>query len=270
LWTLTVTASAAAAPAPAQITYSIMALEKNPTIASHFAIKANDRFTGTPLLITADLSKAKKAFTNALVNVEVKQPRIGAGTFFSSTSIQVPHELPVVEKEAKLTGTDKKRMVMPTVTSTIVLNDKGIDGDEIAGDGRYSAYFKDTNRDGIYTFRLIASDAQTRTKNTLNRERVISIPIHAAVHPQSTNIRIKVREFKPDAKETTVKFVVTPRDRFGNKVGPGSAAQLGFDAKGRIVAINDLSDGSYEVEMLIPGDYRKDISVLPVRHIDNK
>jgi len=275
LWTLTVTASAAATPTPAQITYSIMALEKNPAITSHFTIKTNDRITGTPLLITADLSRAKKAFTNALATVEVKQPRIGTGAFLSSASVLVPKELPVAEKEAKLTGTDKKRMVLaqnrmtvPMVSSTMVLNDKGIDGDEIAGDGRYSAYFRDTTRDGIYTFRLIASDALPKTKNTFNREKVISIPIHAAVHPQSTGIRIKARDFKPEMKETTVKIVVTPRDRFGNMVGPGYAAQIGFDVKGKVVSIHDLSDGSYEVEMIIPGDYRKDISVLPVRHIE--
>jgi len=276
-WTLTVTASAVAAPAPAKITYSIMALEKNPTITSHFAIKANDRVTGTPLLITADLSKGKKAFTSAVAKVEVKQPKIGAGAFLSNASVLVPRELPITEKEAKMTGTDKKRLIMardrmtvPTASSTIILNDKGVDGDEVAGDGRYSAYFKDTTRDGIYTFRLIASAERTKANNTFNREKVISVPIHAAVHPQSSGIRIKARDFKPETRETTVKFVVTPLDRFSNKVGPGIAAQLGFDVKGKIVAINDLSDGSYEVEMVIPGDYRNEISILPVSRIGKK
>ena len=254
-----------------------MALEKNPKITSHFAIKSNDRVTGTPLLITADLSKAKKPFTNALVTVELKYPGIGVGTFLSNARVLIPRELPVVEKEAKLSGADKKRMIMarnkmtvPMVSTTITLNDKGVDGDEIAGDGRYSAYFKDTDRDGIYTFRLIASNAQTRTKNMYNREKVISIPIHAAIHPQSTEVRINVRDFRPESKKTTLKFVVTPRDRFGNKVGPGRAAQIGFDVKGKIISINDLSDGSYEVEMIVPGDFRKDILPIPVDRVGKR
>jgi hypothetical protein len=269
LWSLIVTASAASSPAPAFVHYSLMALEKNIAIHSNFVVHAGQYITGAPLLLTADISKAKNVVSDAVVKVEVTKPRIGMGTFISNAQVLIPPDLPSVEKNTAITAADKKLMVMvrqkmslPATTETIVLNDKGMDGDEIAGDGRYSAYFKNTSLDGIYSFRFIAATPAIKNVTALNREKLISVPIRATIHPVASHPVVKLLEYRMDTKDTLVKFTVTPRDQFNNKIGPRKGHLIRTDVKGKIVKVDDKLDGSYEIEMIVPGKFDKDIHVI--------
>jgi len=271
-WTLTVNASAAGSPAPASIHYSLMALEKNTIVRSNFLIHAREYITGTPLLLTADLSSKHEAVPGAVVKVVVSRPRIGMGTFVSSNTVKIPADLKITEKNVVMSAADKKRLIMsgqriflPAAKETIMLNDAGRDGDEIAGDGRYSAYFGNTTRDGVYSFHFKAATPSAKISTALNREKLISVPVRAIICPAASMPNIKVREYRLATKQTYLKFLVTPRDRFNNKIGPGKEHMIATDVKGKVISVVDKLDGSYEIEMTVDGKYDGDILVLPVK-----
>lgn len=272
LWTLTVNASVAGSPAPVSIHYSLMSLEKNTIVRSNFFVHGKSYITGTPLLLTADLSNVYKPVLGAVVKVDVIRPRIGMGSFVSSAKVLVPSDLKLVEKNAVMSTAVKKLMIMsgqrmslPVTTETVMLNDDGRNGDEIAGDGRYSAYFNNTSLDGVYYFRFIAASPSQRVSTALSREKLISVPISAVIYPTTSIPNIKVREYRPDTKETYIKFLVTPRDRFNNKIGPGKEHLIATEVKGKVIKIVDMLDGSYEIEITVNGKYDSDILVLPVK-----
>ena len=72
-----------------------------------------------------------------------------------------------------------------------------------------------------------------------------------------SSLNVIKREYRAVDKETYVKLTVTPKDRFGNQIGPGREDLLKLDVKqGQVVKIVDKLDGSYEVEVIIPGNYK--------------
>ncbi|MHC4168093.1 MAG: choice-of-anchor X domain-containing protein [Planctomycetota bacterium] len=262
-WTLTLTASATGTPAPGIINYSMMALEKNDSINSHFQIQGGHFLAGSHLRLTADLSQKKLAPRNGQVIVQVQHPTVGLGTFRAKTQIRIPDDLPPVEKDVILTPVAKKYQAMaakgmkvPRRTATLTLNDQGKDGDEIPGDGKYTATFKQTRYDGIYTFRFVARAGQDRRRAMLNREKLMSVYLRPRIHRRRSSLTVLQREYRPATKQTYLKVAVTPKDSFENDLGPGQADLLKFDVKNsRVLRIVDKSDGTYEVEIMAAGDY---------------
>lgn len=163
-WTVTVKARAAKRiSAPPPVDYSLMVLEKNSGISSHFTVAGHKYLAGEPLLLTAKLASKKTPTQNAMVRVEVTKPVKGLLSFVSKTKLR-PIRTPVkaLEKDIILTPLQKKHLQMarqkiriPRAKVTVTLNDNGTNGDLVRGDGIYSAYFKETAADGLYSFRFI-------------------------------------------------------------------------------------------------------------------
>lgn len=262
-WTLTLTASAAGTPVPATIDYSIMVLEKSQAITSHFQIQGGHFLAGKHLRLTADLSQKKQALANGRVMVQVQHPTVGLGTFRARAKVRIPDALPSPEKDVTLTPAAKKYQAMaaqgmevPQRTTNLMLNDLGKDGDEIPGDGRYTATFKQTTYDGIYTFRFIASVGQNQRRPILNREKLMTVYLRPRIHRGRSSVTVLQREYRPARKQTYLKATVNPKDSLGNDLGPGQTDLLRFDVKNsRVLRIVDKLDGTYEVEIMVPGNY---------------
>jgi hypothetical protein len=257
-WTLTLTASATGTPAPSTIHYSLMALEKNIVVASNFQILAGNYFVGDYLRLIANLSKDKRALKESRVLVKIQRPTIGLGTFSSKAQVRIPTAQESFEKDVVLADADKKYLVMaerkmrvPTDMVTLALNDQGLDGDEIPGDGKYTGIFKKTQYDGIYSFHFIAE------ANQVNREKFMTVYMKPRVNPRKSSLSVLKREYLAAEKQTLVKMIITPMDQFGNKVGPGSEDLLKLDVEqGKVIKVVDKLNGSYEVDMVVPGKYQ--------------
>ncbi|HUU19503.1 MAG TPA: hypothetical protein VMW72_20305 [Sedimentisphaerales bacterium] len=64
------------------------------------------------------------------------------------------------------------------------------------------------------------------------------------------------REYRPAEKQTYLKVTITPKDSFDNNLGPGQSGLLKFDVKNsKVLRIVDKLDGTYEVEMMVVGNY---------------
>jgi hypothetical protein len=276
-WTLTLTASATGTPVPEAIHYSMMALEKNDSIKSYFQIQGGYFLAGDHLRLIADLSQRKSVPHNGRVVVQVQHPTVGLGTFAAKAQVRIPDNLPPVEKDAVLTLADKKYQAMavkgmkvPIKTVTLTLNDQGKDGDEIPGDGKYTGIFKQTKNDGIYTFRFIARAGQQGQRSVLNREKVMTVYLRPQTHRKRSSLSVLQREYRTAEKQTYLKVTVTPKDLFDNNLGPGQADLLKFDVKNsKVIRIVDKLDGTYEVEMMVVGNYTRTPNLLSTfRHLD--
>lgn len=262
-WTLTLTASSTTTPAPSVIHYSVMSLEKNTSVSGYFKVQGVHFLTGDNIRLIAALSQKKRALLGGTVVVKVERPTIGLGTFTSKAHVQIPSRLLTVEKDVKVSPVEKKyqamaqkKMKIPTISESIILNDEGKMGDEIPGDGKYTGIFKQTRYDGIYIFRFMASVGHKGKVSVLNREKVFTVHVKPKIRPQMSSLNVIKREYRAVDKQTYVKLTVTPKDRFGNQVGPGHADLLKLDVKqGQVIKIVDKLDGSYEVEMMMPGNY---------------
>lgn len=276
-WTLTLTASSTTTPAPSVIHYSVMALEKNTSVSSYFKVQGVHFLTGDNIRLIATLSQKKRALLGGRVVVKIERPTIGLGTFTSKTRVRIPSRLLTIEKDVKVSPVEKKYQIMtqkkikiPTMSESIILNDEGKMGDEIPGDGKYTGIFKQTRYDGIYTFRFLASVGHKGKVSVLNREKVFTVYVKPKIRPQTSSLNVIKREYRAVDKQTYVKLTVTPKDRFGNQIGPGHADLLKLDVKqGQVVKIVDKLDGSYEVEMMIPGNYKGKPGLRPAfRRLD--
>jgi hypothetical protein len=263
-WTLTLTASATATPTPALIHYSVMALEKNKSVLGYFRVQGVHFLTGENIRLIASLSHNKRALLGGRVVVKVERPTIGLGTFTSKSRVQIPTQMPTFEKDVKVSPLEKKYQVMtkkkikiPTMSEKIILNDEGKMGDEIPGDGKYTGIFKQTRHDGIYTFRFLASVGNKGKVSVLNREKVFTVLVRPKILPQKSLLSVVKREYNAAKKQTYVKLSVTPMDRFGNQIGPGQQALLKLDVRqGKEIKVLDKLDGSYDMEMVVPGNYQ--------------
>ncbi|MBN1595929.1 hypothetical protein JW933_08405, partial [candidate division FCPU426 bacterium] len=134
------------------------------------------------------------------------------------------------------------------------------------GDGRYTGTFKQTQFDGVYTFRFMARSGQ------ISREKFVALHLRPRIQPQKSALKVVQREYRATDKLTWVQMTVTPKDRFGNKLGPGCGDLLQVDAKqAKIVEVKDKLDGSYEVQMTVPGDYKANPGLKSVfRRLDVK
>lgn len=263
-WRLELAASSTGSPAPSVIHYSVMALEKNTSVSGLFAIQGVQFLTGDNIRLIATLSSKNEPIVGGKVQVKVERPETSLGTFVSKTRVRIPDRLKVLEKNVKVSALDKKYQVMaekkiaqPKITETLELRDDGKMGDEIPGDGKYTGIFKQTKNDGIYKFRFLASKGESDKTSALNREKVYTMYVKPRIRAQISELNVVERKYLVREKSTYLKLNITPKDRFGNLIGPGRTDMLKLDLKkSEIVNIKDNLDGSYEVELKVPGNYK--------------
>ena len=272
-WTIAISAGQTGATAgPENIPYNLMVLEKNTRIQSHFDARAGFFDTGQPILLTATLSDDRRPVTNARVMVEIKKPTIGFGDFVANIDMREAEAFRSAEEDIRPTPLElkymfmtEKRLRIPETKTLLELNDTGMNGDHIPGDGKYSAYFKDTRIDGIYTFKFRINATLGQERERITREETRSVLVTPRVDPRTSKISILRRSFNESDNTTYVKFCVLPTDRYGNRIGPGHDGIVKAGVRlGKVTKILDKLDGTYEVEMMIEGNVMMKLNLLPL------
>ncbi len=130
--------------------------------------------------------------------------------------------------------------------------------------GLHGAVLKDfLNVEGTYTFHAVATYAKAKGCVS-SRELQWSVEVELNIDQGKSDVNVTPGPTRPDRKKTAV-FVITPRDSFGNHVGPGRPD--GFTVTGAAGvtlegAVRDNGDGSYSVTGIVEPGTRKPAVVL--------
>jgi hypothetical protein len=142
--------------------------------------------------------------------------------------------------------------VLPVPTSTVrvpLFDDGGHNDGAMEPDGVYNNQLKDLTRaEGTYHFRAVATYGEGCRAT---REAFWSIHVEPGIDPKRSEVTVVDISDHPDGRHGTL--VITPRDRYGNPLGPGRgdvftvSPLLGVSVGGKI---KDRGDGSYGVSVV--------------------
>ncbi len=213
--------------------------------------------TGDTVTITAAITEAGsplKGLTD--VRVVVSAPEDGQGNWLVKNKVsaaelaKIPVKLesepllPFQRKARYLTEIRKVPFPGHKVSQGVRLYDDGTHGDKLAGDGVYTNRFSNTKVEGVYSFHVLASGG-TKGGNRFHRDRRIQKYVTVKVSSIGSIVDI-VKILKLEAYKY-YDLAITPRDAFGNYLGPGHANVLSLRTpQGRAVgSLVDNFDGTY-------------------------
>lgn len=259
--------SKAGAPEPYQ--YSVL-LDSGLRMAA--ALDRGSLRTAEAVLLTASLTQRGKPLTGLReVQVTVTRPEEGFGNWFAKNKVseeelkQVPEEKgdealsPIGRKFMFLRDIRKIALPGRTPPAVVKLLDDGTNGDVKSGDGVYSARFVDFTKEGSYGF-IVRATGETSAGNRFAREAQVSRYVGVSIDPASTHIEV-IPQTASDPKSGLVDVVLTPKDTFGNFLGPRHSGSLRIATKwGRAIGsvVDDLN-GSYRQTFELAPGLREDV-----------
>ena len=206
-----------------------------------------------PLVRLLEPSGAKVA---ANVTVEVERPQAGTGNILTETGLRVGQTVDGDSLDARsstLISLEQERggSLVPTVTESFPLFDDGEHQDgAFEPDGIFGNPLEELARfEGNYTFRARATFGEVCSTS---RETSWSVYVSVAIDPNTTEVESQTVATLPDGRERVV-VTFTPRDRYGNYLGPGRlgsfevVGQPGSELSG---GVRDAGDGSYIQEVV--------------------
>lgn len=231
-------------------------------------------FTGEEVALRARLSRGGHPLTGARVEATCDVPTIGAGNvlrarlpgptgeIYGGVGALVDAEAsgvtisdPVSAVDLKLARLERLagRPLLTRDTVRLDLFDRGQTGDGAADDGLYANALEATQVPGTYTCRFVASGIPAVGGGTTTREWSQSFHNRVAVDPASSTLDLRWLRVSDDRR--IYRLTVTPRDRFGNYLGPGRSvrAVVMQGESARPVVLDDDLDGTYSTELTLSG-----------------
>jgi len=201
------------------------------------------------------------------VTVSVSPPAEGVGNWFARHKI-TPFELeslPDSNGDERLSRLERKTVFLVEKEGTafpgykkgaplprIPLFDDGSHGDKRKGDGVYTNRFKDTGKEGTYTFNFQAAGADFSLEQ--NCQQYISIK----PNPQYSLLELKWFDKSSDeSPQYLYNINLIPKDSLGNFLGPGHSVTAGIVYKDGIEQLSpfqleDQLDGAYKGIVAVP------------------
>jgi hypothetical protein len=209
-------------------------------------------YTGDTINPRVVLREPSGMLVPARVTVEVEMPQEGTGNILTRTGLGAGGEQDgdqIDPRANTLIGLerDRGRLLIPTITKSFELFDDGErDGDgSLERDGIFGNPLEDiTRHEGNYTFHARASYGKTITGT---RETTWSVYVEVGIDPEYTEIEGETVETLPDGRKR-VRLRFTPRDRYGNYLGPGRLGTFEADPQPGsepVGGVKDEGDGSY-------------------------
>lgn len=212
-------------------------------------------YTGDPLDSLVGLHYGNGTTPDAEVKLIIKKPTVALGQLVTSAGLQPPSTAvdavsgfyATLQSIARRAG---GTLPVSTETITVPLFD---DGDHYDGamepDGVYNNRLKDlTKVEGTYEFRAVATFGEGCTAT---REAFWSVHVEPAIDPGRSDVNFVDVTDQADGRHGTL--VITPRDPYGNPLGPGRGDRLPvFPIPGVKITgqVKDRGDGSYGVSVV--------------------
>lgn len=176
--------------------------------------------TGDPVPIRVNVTYAGQALNKlpgGAIRVRVQKPAEGLGTILHNASASniattTPGgdtQRPYDQKVTRVTSTDLLQRITPRDAGVITLTEEK--------PGIYVGTFNDTDVPGAYAFEVLLDWTDPRTGHVRREERV---EIQVKLRPTTVTV------ISTPEGEGRVNVAVTPRDRFGNYLGPGYESRV--------------------------------------------
>ena len=237
---------------------------EDPRTIADFDIDDIDHFTGQPIILTAEITedgKPKVGLTEVYAEL-ARSPAHAVGTLMANNS--PPSDYPT-QPSTKVDRTLRSHYLLGVMKAMGIeslikhggprtyLRDDGLGVDSMANDGIYTGAFRDTQLEGSYTFRFRAR-GENEDGVTFDRNETLSEYVKFAATPEETEVEIVSVVTLPQEGITRTTVKVTPRDGFGEYLGPfrGDAIQLWSSLGSFEKGMQDHKDGSYSFILVHP------------------
>ena len=260
-WTIEVNGGQLSPGAQENYQYSVI---NDSALKMSAALDKTSYQTGEPVTLTARLAEPGKPVLGvSAITVTITRPDNGAGNWFAGNSVSSKDlaTVPAVINNESLHNVQRKAMFLVDTRKvqfpqrsgpvTLRLYDDGSHADQIAGDGVYTNCFNDTLKEGSYSFYFQANGNSSSSK--FDREALIQKYITVNVDPNNIEVAV-MPQTDPVGDLQQYHVVVTPKDKFGNYLGPRYASQITMTAsQGTFVGkVKDELDGNYSQMLNMP------------------
>ena len=211
--------------------YQFYALADDDSVKAKFNIDKGDYYTGKPIPLQAKLTEFGHALVdnNGKLNVFAKliKPQDGIGNLLadndaSTTPTASDPKSPAQQKLDALL--EKNPNLLKYSSETVQLFDDGqaSHNDAVANDGIFNNLYTNTNKQGQYNF-LFGVEGKTNHSGPMSRQQIETVYVRLQPDPGNTLLTSQFIGTGPDRQ---LKVTMIPRDRFGNRFGPGYANQF--------------------------------------------
>jgi len=212
-------------------------------------------YTGDVINPQVVLREPSGFLVHAEIKLDVEVPQQGTGNILTQTGLRAATDKDGDTLDARastLIALEKERgTLIPTTTKTFELVDDGdLDGDgALEPDGVFGRPLTDLALfEGTYTFHAVATYGEECTGT---REASWSTYVSIGIDPGNTDVKTDPIGTGPGGC-VLVRATMTPRDRYGNHLGPGRADS--FQVTGQagstpVGAVRDNGDGSYSIDL---------------------
>jgi len=210
--------------------FQFFSLADDDIVKAKFSIAKKDYVTGDAIPLQVKLSEFRKPLNNTNGNVTVManlvKPETGIGNILANAQV-TPGEAdsgadPQSAVQQKLQALlNENANLFKHVSNSVQLFDDGLamHGDEKANDGIFSTLYTQTETQGNYSF-LFTVNGATNASGPINRQHLETIYVRLQPDPSSSELTVARVS---DADKPYFNVTMTPRDRFGNLMGPGYA-----------------------------------------------
>ncbi len=243
-----------------EVRYSTSAFaEDGPELDVTLSKLAN--LTGDEIEIIAHLSRGGLPLSGATMDVFGDVPLTGAGNVLHEGKVSWDQlqqiivvdgdTLSMIDRKLQILSKQMGKDVLQRGTANFRLYDDGLHGDETANDGIYANKFTETETQGSYTFRFVASGIPAGGGLHSTCEWTESFYDEVSIDPDYSDFGMTFAGATANGQLYGVRVV--PKDRFGNYLGPGHAvtATIVSPDGRRQVDLIDSVDGVYAKEILL-------------------
>ncbi|UXH79172.1 choice-of-anchor X domain-containing protein [Roseateles amylovorans] len=249
-WNALVEGNDISAPTPFRL--SAYAVDSRLKYALNFGRDSSGTGDAIPLMVEATYDGKPLTGIAGGIRIRPASPAESAGNILHAAATAGPDPRPdqsaTTAKALSLAVTDKllERIEPKPTGQQLILSDAGTSGDTSANDGVYTGSVSDTRVPGRYRFDVALEWDDPRTGKV---RRIESIERVVSAIPNSGQTVVAIAAPTGDG---VYQVKVTPRDRFGNHVGPGygRVVQVKVSGSGIVGPVADpLQTGDYTVRI---------------------
>jgi len=252
-----------------KIPFDIVILGDDLAVKSDLSIIEADYVPGDQIRLQAKVTEFGKPVLNIGSNtkdkllVEIVKPGAGIGDLLSDSTAsteQPSSDDTMTDADAKLHNELQEhpdQLVRNPDTIMLLDNGDSANGDDAAGDGIYSAAYR-AELPGHYNF-LFALEGTTQSAGRFSRQQLKTIHVRSVPDVDSTEVQTSIQQ---TADGNILTIDMTPRTKFGHRMGPGWANYFWFTAPGQSpFKAQDNMDGTYTATLIFSGDTPPKVSL---------
>lgn len=245
--------------------YQLIVMLDNANIVSDYSIGGNDIGTGEAVPIQLKLKENEAPVPGATVVAQLLGPDNGLGNILSTAN--TPSGTPNIGGDPVVSEAQRKLLLLladpasaalfanKNLPSVVLLdNGQAANGDTVANDGNYSALFTGALQEGHYRF-IVNAQGATTINGTFQRTQTLTVFVRPKPTATETTLTLLSSTPRQTDNSVLVRLSATPKDRFGNRIGPGyRLGQINFKSTEGTVEtpLADKLDGSYEISYRLP------------------